>query len=302
MERKAIIDIGSNSIKFFIAEKGENGDLKTVLDTVAVTRLGEGLSTFGSIPDHVMERNVDAVAKFAKTADEMGVSAIIAVGTMALRNAKNNLSFVEKVKKACNVDVKIIDGNEEASLSYLGAISAISSDDDIMLFDNGGGSTEFIFGNKQQLKNKFSINLGAVRITEKYFGDDIPSPKLIKEALEEIKKELPDFSKIRKPSLLAGIGGTVTTMASVKHRLESYCPDTIQGTILTMSDIEEELELFFTKNLDDRKQIPGLYPERAHVILGGSLIVYSIIESLHMEKLMVSNRGLRHGLALKSLA
>ena len=299
MERKAIIDIGSNSIKFFIAGKEQNKGLKTILDTFAVTRLGEGLNTFGFIPDYVMERNADAIVKFCRTAREMDVSQIAAVGTMALRNAKNSTEFTEKIKNACGLDINIIDGNEEAEMSYSGAISAIQSNEDIMLFDNGGGSTEFMFGEDKILKNKFSINLGAVRITEKYFDSSLPSTALIKKALDEIKKELPDFSKYKKPSFIVGIGGTVTTMAAVKHKLKSYQSDVMQGSVLTKSDVEEQLDLFFSKTLDERKEIPGLFPERAYVILGGSLIIYSIMEGLCMDKLIVSNRGLRHGLALR---
>ncbi len=296
MNRKAVIDIGSNSIKFFAGEKDNAGSLKTILDTLAVTRLGEGLDRLGIIPDYVMERNVSAIEKFCKTADKLQVSEIAAVGTMALRSAKNSSEFTKRVKKACGLDVKIITGDQEAYLSYLGAASALQTDGDILLFDNGGGSTEFIFGDIYHIKEKFSINLGAVRITEKYFDSLLPSPSHIKEALLEIRRELLRLSNVSIPAFIAGIGGTVTSMAAIKQKLDTYEMDAVEGSILTKSDVKEQLELLFGKTPDERKSIPGLSPERAYVILGGSLIIYSIMDVFDIKKITVSSRGLRHGL------
>ena len=299
MSRKAIIDIGSNSIKFFVGELSANGTIKTVLDTNDIARLGEGLDSTGAISPEAMERNVASVAAFAKQAKELGADRIVSVGTMALRKASNSAEFVEKVKKTCGIEVQIIPGEEEARLSYLAILSGLplEKDADLVVFDTGGGSTEFIYGKGTQMVKRFSVNLGAVRITENYLKADPVSPADVQAAIAQIDKEFKEAGVNGKPAQLVGMGGTVTSMGAVKHKMVKYDPSVIQGSRLTKKDIEEQIEEYSKRTVEQRKELPGLQPKRADVILAGACILKVITDRLGADGLTISDRGLRHGLA-----
>jgi exopolyphosphatase/guanosine-5'-triphosphate,3'-diphosphate pyrophosphatase len=298
MARKAIIDIGSNSIKFFVGELAEDKTIKTVLDTNDIARLGEDLDKTGMINPEPMKRNVEAVARFAQQARELGADQIVAVGTMALRKASNSAEFVKKVKEACDVDVNIIPGEEEARLSYLAILSGLPvGDEDLVIFDTGGGSTEFIYGHGTELIKRFSVNLGSVRITENYLKADPVSAEDVKAAIAQIDKEFAEAGVEGKPKKLVGMGGTVTSMGAVKHKMIKYDPDVIQGSTLTRADIEDQIKEYSSRSVEQRKELPGLQPKRADVILAGACILKVITDRLGCDALTISDRGVRHGLA-----
>lgn len=298
MSRKAIIDIGSNSIKFFVGELSADGTITTVLDTNDIARLGEGLDKTGEICPEAMERNVASVAAFAAKAKELGADQIVSVGTMALRKAANSAEFVSKVKEACGVEVQIIPGEEEARLSYLAILSGLPiQDGELVVFDTGGGSTEFVFGKGAQVVKRFSVNLGAVRITENYLKSDPVTPDEVQAALAQIDKEFAEAGVDGHPTQLVGMGGTVTSMGAVKHKMVKYDPDVIQGSTLTRADIQEQIGEYSRRTVEQRKELPGLQPKRADVILAGACILDTITRRLAADSLTISDRGLRHGLA-----
>lgn len=298
MKRVGIIDIGSNSIKFFVGEKCEDGTIKTIVDKNDIARLGEGLRETGRISDEALERNAQSVAAFAAEAKENGADMIVSVGTMALRSAANGADFVARVKELCGVEVQIIPGEEEARLSYLAILSGMPvPDGDLVIFDTGGGSTEFIFGKGTELVNRFSVNLGAIRITEKFFSDDPVAEGSVEAAVKEIDDEFAAAGVAGTPVKLVGMGGTVTSMGAVKHKMVKYDPNVIQGSTLTKADIEEQIAEYSKRTIEQRRELPGLQPKRADVILAGACILKDITERLGVEELTISDRGLRHGLA-----
>lgn len=298
MKRVAIIDIGSNSIKFFIGEKGADGTIQTVLDENDIARLGEGLRETGKIGDEAMARNAEAVARFAQKAKDNGADTIVSVGTMALRSASNSADFLKKVKELCGVDVQIIPGEEEARLSYLAILSGMPvPDGDMIIFDTGGGSTEFIFGHGTTLVNRFSVNLGSIRITEKFFRDDPVAAGSVEAAIKEIDGEFASAGVTGHPVQVVGMGGTVTSMGAVKHKMVKYDPNVIQGSTLTRTDIAGQVQEYSARTIAQRRELPGLQPKRADVILAGACILQDIIDRLGVDQLTISDRGLRHGLA-----
>ena len=302
LKRVAIIDIGSKSIKFFVGEKQEDGTIKTLLDTNDIAALGEGLSKTGRISDEALERNAQSVKNFAEKAKELEAEKIVAVGTMALRSAENSADFVARVKELCGVEVQIIPGEEEARLSYLAVLSGLSlQDGELVIFDTGGGSTEFIFGQGTELKNRFSVNLGSNRITEMFFTDDPVKEGSVEAALAQIDKEFAEAGVSGCPAQLVGMGGTVTSMGAVRHMMDKYKPEIIQGSALTKLDVEEQLAAYAKRTVEERRAIPGLQPKRADVILTGACILKVIMERLNASQLTISDRGLRHGLAFDLL-
>lgn len=298
MSRKAIIDVGSNSIKFFVGELKADGTIETVMDTNDIARLGEGLNDTGRICPEAMERNRDAIVRFNEKAKELGADEIICVGTMALRTAKNSADFVAMVKDACGVEVQVIPGEEEARLSYLAVLSALPMPDgDLVIFDTGGGSTEFVFGRGKEIIKRFSVNLGAVRITENYLHDDPVTKADVRAAINEIDRVFAEHGVDGTVAELVGMGGTVTSMGAVKFKMEKYNPDIIQGAKLELDEVENQIEMYSKKTIEERKAIPGLQPKRADVILAGACILTVIMNRLKVKELTISDRGLRHGLA-----
>jgi len=296
MSRKAIIDIGSNSIKFFVGELAADRTITTVLDTNDIARLGEGLEQTGALRPEAMDRNARAVAGFAAQAVGLGADTVVSVGTMALRRASNSGEFLQKVRDLCGLEVRILSGEEEARLSYLAVLSALPvADGEIVVFDTGGGSTEFVFGHGARMDRRFSVDLGSVRISEQYLTGD--PPLSVTEAERQIDRELAQAGVEGRPSQLIGMGGTVTSMGAVKHRMETYDPQVIQGSILTRADIAEQIERYRTSTVEERRAVIGLQPKRAEVILAGACILDVILQRLGAEYLTISDRGLRHGLA-----
>ncbi|MDD3515664.1 Exopolyphosphatase 2 [bioreactor metagenome] len=294
---KAVIDVGTNSIKFHAARKKADGSLETVLDQNDIARLGEGLRETGLIAPEALERNALSVAAFAEKARELGAVPEI-VGTMALRTAKNADAFVKRVKELTGLDLRVIPGEEEARLSYLAVLSGLPLDGgDLVTFDTGGGSTEFVYGRGAEMLRKFSVPLGAVRITEEFFADDPVRPGSVDAAMDEIRKSLTGGGVLGSPEVIVGMGGTVTSLASVKFKMETYDPDVVQGSVLTLTELKEMAAMFASMTLEERKGVTGLQPKRADVILAGTCIVCAILDLLGASSFTVSDRGLRHGLA-----
>lgn len=302
MERLSVIDIGTNSIKFCVAQKASDGTLEVLKDANDIARLGEGLRETGLISPEALERNAQSVAAFAREAGELGAGKVLAVGTMALRTAKNTADFTARVKELCGLTVEVLPGDEEARLAYLAVLSGLPvQDGELVIFDTGGGSTEFIFGQGKELKNRMSVNLGAVLITEKHLSDDPVKPGAVQAALAEIKDTFDKAQVKGNPVQLVGMGGTVTSMGAVKHKMVKYDPDVIQGSELTLADVEEQINDYSAKTLEKRREIPGLQPKRADVILAGACILKDILSRMNADRLVISDRGLRHGLLFDQL-
>lgn len=297
MARFAVIDIGTNSIKFHIADRKDDGTWGVVLDRADLTRLGENLQATGEIGPEAMERNVTAIAGMVAEAAKEGVSAVAAVGTMALRTARNSKQFIDRVRERCGLAIEVIPGEEESRLSYLAVKSGIGlTNGSMVIFDTGGGSTEFVFGTGTAVLDRFSLNVGALRFTESFGLGSAVSPERLKEAIDAIGKDLERLDAAATPDALVGMGGTVTNIAGVRHRLAKYDPDIVQGSTIDKWEIDRQIELYSTRSVEDRRHVIGLQPKRADVILAGVCIVHTIMAKLHKDIFTVSDRGLRHGL------
>ena len=302
MDRKAVIDIGTNSIKLYVAERASDGGLASVIDKNNIARLGEGMGDTGILQPEAIARNAQAVAGFAELARASGAQEIVAVGTMALRTAKNSADFVGEVQNSSGIAVRVIPGEEEAELAYLAVLSGIgASARRLAVCDVGGGSTEFIFGGDAGIDRRFSINLGAVKVSDEHLASDPPGPEQVQAAMSSVLDTLRAnrVDAERPVDRLIGIGGTVTSMGSVKLKMAEYNPDLIQGAALTRDDVDDLIRLFCSMPLGDRRRIVGLQPKRAEVIIGGACIVRGIMECLDVAELTMSDRGLRHGLMFR---
>jgi exopolyphosphatase / guanosine-5'-triphosphate,3'-diphosphate pyrophosphatase len=299
MPRYAVIDVGTNSVKFNISERLDDGTWKTIVDRAEITRLGEGLEKTGEISSDAMERTVAAIAAMAAEAKANGVAAIAAVGTMGMRTARNSQQFIDAVEQRCGVRIEVIPGQEEGRLAYLAVKSGLGlAEGSLVIFDTGGGSTQFTFGHGVQVDEQFSLNVGAVRFTERYGLGGAVSPEQLQAALAAIASEFTRIDNRPSPDALVGMGGAITNIAAVKHGLAKYDPNIIQGSVLERSEIERQIEMYRSRSLEERRQIVGLQPKRADVILAGACIVKTVMDKVRKDRLSVSDRGLRHGLLI----
>ena len=293
----AVIDVGTNSVKFHIGERLEDGSWRTLVDRSEVTRLGEGLREGGDFRPAAIERTVEAIAGMAEEAELHGASALAAVGTMGLRIARNSDTVIAGVRERCGVDLEVIPGEEEARLAYVAVLSGLGLvTGSLVIFDTGGGSTQFTIGRGTEVDDRFSLNLGAVRLTEQ-FGLDAPvTPEGLTETLDAISAELSRLDDVPRPDSLVGMGGAITNMTAVMHGLAVYDPERVQGSVLTRDEVDRQIELYRSRDSEARRHIVGLQPRRAEVILAGACVVRTVMEKLGRETLSVSDRGLRHGL------
>jgi exopolyphosphatase/guanosine-5'-triphosphate,3'-diphosphate pyrophosphatase len=295
--RYAVIDVGTNSIKFHVAEQAANGHWRTVADRAEVTRLGEGLDHTGQICDAARERAVAAITGMVAEAQQHGVLAVVAVGTAGLRIASNRDEVVAAIEARTGVHVEVVSGEEEARLAYLAARSSLdlSAEGSLVVFDTGGGSSQFTFGRGHDVAERFSVDVGAVRYTERFGLNGAVSSSVLQDALAAISADLSRLDGRPVPDALVAMGGATTNITAVKHRLARYDPDIVQGTVLDRAEIDRQIELYRSMDAATRRGIVGLQPNRAEVILAGACVIRTVMEKLGKTSLTVSDRGLRHG-------
>ena len=299
-ERYAVIDVGTNSVKFHIGERDRYGTWHTVADRAETTRLGDGLQETGQLNREPIERTVEAIAAMAQEAREQGVEAIAAVGTAGLRIASNSADFLAAVRARAGVAIEVISGEEESRLAYLGAMAGIGrSAGSRVVFDTGGGSSQFTFGVGDEVGDRFSVNVGAVRYTERYGLAGVVSPEVLAKAFGELEADLERLDGRPVPDSVVALGGAVTNLAAVKHGLATYDPDVVQGTVLDRSEIDRQIEIYRTRTAEERRTVVGLQPQRADIILAGACIVRTVLRKLGKDSLTVSDRGLRHGVLME---
>jgi exopolyphosphatase/guanosine-5'-triphosphate,3'-diphosphate pyrophosphatase len=194
----------------------------------------------------------------------------------------------------------VITGEEEARLGYLAVKTGLGlSGDRLAIFDSGGGSTQFTLGGGTTLEAQFSLNVGAVRLTEQFHLQGPVSPEQLRQVMDALAAEFSRLGDWPPPDVLVGIGGTVTNLAAVKLGLTAYRPEAVQGTALEQTEVERQIGLYQGRDAAARRQIAGLDPRRADVILAGACVVRMIMTKLHQRCLTVSDRGLRHGLLVE---
>jgi len=171
----------------------------------------------------------------------------------------------------------------------------------IVVFETGGGSSQFTFGHGDRIDERFSVDVGAVRFTELYRLDRIASRSVLADALKAIAAGLGRLDGRARPDTLIGMGGAFTNLAAVKHELATYAPDVVEGTVLDRAEIGRQIDLYRARTAEQRRRIVGLQPARAEVILAGACIARTVLDKLGCESVTVSDRGLRHGLLIERL-
>ncbi|RKD20927.1 exopolyphosphatase / guanosine-5'-triphosphate,3'-diphosphate pyrophosphatase [Caminicella sporogenes DSM 14501] len=292
MKKVGVIDIGTNSIRIIIAEIKNNKIINSRKELI-MTRLGEGVGKTKKLSEKAIDRSIDALKVFKEIAIKEGISDIRAIATSAVRDAVNKEEFVKRAREEVKINIEVIDGDMEAQLGFKGVVHGIDKcDKDILVIDIGGGSTEFIIGNINGIKFKTSLNVGAVRMTDKHISTDPISDiefenlkKDIKGIISKVLKAIREYDIKR----IIGIGGTVTTLAAIDRKLEIYDSNLIHNYEIKIKKVEEMVDLFKRTNNEERKNLKGLQPKRADIILAGAVILYEILVSLGVDKITISD-------------
>lgn len=287
---KGVIDIGTNSCRLFIAELENTSEGKKIkrelVKDVEIVKLGEGVNKTHNLNPEAIKRTLDCLKKYKEKASSYGVENIRAFATSAVRDAENREVFLQEVSKL-GIKIECISGKTEATLNFLG--NSLVFKDEILVVDIGGGSTEFTLGKDKTIDFIQSINIGAVRATEKFFSDNDYSEEKIEKCKAWIRKNLEILKTIKDRDFkLIGVAGTATTQISVRDKMEIYDSSKVHMATLTLDELKENLSLFLSKNFEERKKIVGLEEKRADVIIAGTLILLTILEELNQDKIIIS--------------
>lgn len=294
--RFAVIDVGTNSVKFHVGEKASDERWRAVVDRADVTRLGEGIAGDGRIAAAAIGRTAAAIAAMVSEAKAQGARAIAAVGTAGLRMAANRREVLDSIRSRAGVDIEVISGEEESRLAFLGVQQGLDlGRGPLVVFDTGGGSSQFTFGRGAHVDDRFSVNVGAVGYTERFGLAGVVASDVLAAFGSTISADLSRLDGRARPDTLVGMGGAVTNLTAVKLGLVTYDPQAVQGATLDRAEIDRQIELYRGRNAEARRSIPGLQKKRAEVILAGACIVRTIMEKLGQDRFTVSDRGLRHG-------
>lgn len=291
---RAIIDIGTNSVRLLMAEKDEKGEWKTLRKELRSTRLGEGMTDKATIGQGAKERTLSAVGEFTAMAKLEGAEDIFAYGTSIMRDASNGEEFADEVTAASGVPVRILSGKEEAYYSYIGA--AGTSGVITSVVDIGGGSTEICVGFGTDVGARHSFRLGCVRCSKQFDTTTARGRGELKKHCFTLFRETDLMESMRNVKRWIGVGGTITSLASMLQELEVYDSSKVQDYVIHPEDVSEILEKLSQMSYDDKCHMKGLLPSRADIIVAGVVILDSLMEYFALSEITVSDRDLSEGL------
>jgi exopolyphosphatase/guanosine-5'-triphosphate,3'-diphosphate pyrophosphatase len=281
--RVAAIDLGSNSTRLLVADV-EGGHVEEVARGLKITRLGEGVDARGRLLPLPIARVRNCLAEYRRRLEELGAERTLVVATSAVRDADNGEAFLGEIEWSYGFATRLLSGDEEAHLTLRGVTAGREVPSGTMVVDIGGGSTELILTDR-----RFSLDLGCVRMTER-FGDDLDA------CAASVRSELPELDVVGA----IGVAGTVTSLAALELGLVEYDPERIHGHRLSREAVQAQLQRLASLPLEERRRVPGLEPERAPVIVAGAVILREILDRYGLAELEVSEHDLLHGIALEA--
>jgi exopolyphosphatase/guanosine-5'-triphosphate,3'-diphosphate pyrophosphatase len=291
--RVATIDIGTNTVLLLVAEGGGGVPMRAVAERATITRLGQGVDRTRQLAPEAVKRTTDCLAEYAEVVKQSGATRVAVVGTSAMRDAKGGEVVKMAVHELFGVWARVISGQEEARLTFRGALSGLPAQDgDAVVFDIGGGSTEVVVGRMQPLSLSLaeSFDVGSVRLTERH-GEDIAA---IATSAREAFAKLPAIAQGAVP---VGVAGTMTTLAAVELGLSPYDGARVHGHTMTKAALEQVVARLASLDVEARRKVAGMEPKRADVIVAGGHIALALLEHWGADAVRVSDRGVRWGLA-----
>jgi exopolyphosphatase/guanosine-5'-triphosphate,3'-diphosphate pyrophosphatase len=293
----AAIDCGTNSTRLLVHD-----GTRTVERLMRITRLGQGVDATGRLAPEAIERTLAVLGEYRGVIDRHGVTSTRMTATSAARDAANRDEFFVAARDIVGVEAELLSGEEEGRLSFMGATAELSAaDGPFLVVDIGGGSTEFSYG-LTECEYSRSVDIGCVRLTEKYIAHDPPRPEellaclsLVETYVDDIARDFPGLSDAPR---FVGLAGTVSTTAAVEQGLADYDRDRIHHFVLTRDAVEDVFRTLATENRSDRLGNPGLEEGRADVIVGGLCVLVQIMRQLDLDECLVSESDILDGLVM----
>lgn len=293
--RRAVIDIGSNSVLLLVGERRDDGSLDIVRDEATVARVSEGAAARGTLAPAAIERTLAVLRRYRELADHDGVATIEAVATEGLRMAQNAREFLEPAATILGDEVRLISGDEEARLSYRSVALEHPDVDPLRVIDIGGASTELVIGHGLAVEQAVSHRIGSVRLSEQ-LGDGHPPSEAALAAMHELARRTFSSQPLTPHPILYGLAGTVTTAAAVVLGLERYDRNLVDKTTLSRATVTALRSRLATLTLDELRAIPLIGIGRADVVVAGVTILLAALEHCGADTLIVRDRGLRYAL------
>jgi exopolyphosphatase/guanosine-5'-triphosphate,3'-diphosphate pyrophosphatase len=286
--RVAAVDLGTNSTRLLVADVVD-GRIEELARRLRITRLGEGVDERRRLLPVPIARIRNCLADFRRELESLGAERTLAIGTSAVRDAENGEAFLGEIEWSYGFVTRLLSGDDEALLTFRGVAAGRSVEEGTLIVDVGGGSTELVLGGPEGVSFHASLDLGCVRMTER-FGEDLDA------CAAYVRSGLPDLV----PSSAIGVAGTVTTLAALDLGVVEYEPERTHGHVLSRAAVERQLERLSALPLEERRRVRGLEPERAPVIVAGAVIVREVLARYGLHELEASERDILHGAALEA--
>jgi exopolyphosphatase/guanosine-5'-triphosphate,3'-diphosphate pyrophosphatase len=300
--RVAAVDIGTNSTRLLVADvdAGGNGALRTIERQTRITRLGQGVDASRRLHPDAIERTVTVLRDYGERIRALGAARVRMTATSASRDAANREEFFALARDAVGVTPELISGAEEGALTFAGATAGLDVPAPYLVFDVGGGSTELIVGTSEP-DGLLSVDIGCVRLTEQFLHGDPPAAEELSQAVSVVRDHLADVSRelpaTATAKTLIGTAGTVWTMAAVELGVDASESERIHHFRMTRAAAEDVFRTLATEPVEQRRHNPGLEPGRVDVIVGGAIVVVSVMRHFHFDEMLVSEADILDGLA-----
>ncbi len=298
MTTLAAIDVGTNSVRVYVAEV-DGSDARQLDRDLIITRLGEGVDDTRRLGAEPLRRTIDAIARYHARARELGAETVRIAATSAARDAANRDEFFDGVRAATGLDAEVLSGDEEARLSFLGATNDLDAGGPFLVLDIGGGSTEFVVG-ERTVDAAISIDIGSVRLTERHVHHDPPEPMELVAVRAEAAHAVQEAQRTvgSAAQTLVGVAGTITTIAAVSLGLPGYDRDAIHHARLARSDVDEVTDRLAAMTSEERRGLPAMPHGREDVIVAGAEILLAVMDGFGFQDVLVSEADILDGLVL----
>jgi exopolyphosphatase/guanosine-5'-triphosphate,3'-diphosphate pyrophosphatase len=307
VSRLAAVDIGTNSVRLLVADvdgSGRDAKVRTLDRRMRITRLGQGVDRTRALAAGAIARTLDVLREYRTALHDLEVERVRATATSAARDATNRDDFFVPATDVLGLAPELLSGEEEARLSFSGATADLDAPAPHLVVDIGGGSTEFVLGTDAPT-GLVSLDIGCVRITEQFLHSDPPAPEELANAIATVRDLVADVPRLvpgaADAGTLVGLAGTITTVAAIEQGLPEYDPSRIHHFRLTRDAAEDVFRTLATESSAQRAHNPGLEPGRVDVIVGGAVVLVSILRVLGYDEMLVSESDILDGL-VRSLA
>ena len=302
--RVAVVDIGTNSTRLLIADvEAGDGSVQELLRLSQVTRLGEGVDTSGRLAGEAIERVFRTLREYREAIDAHGCAANLAVLTSAVRDASNGAEFSQRVREEIDLDAQVLSGDQEAQLTFLGAMAGRPpASEPTAVVDIGGGSTEFVVGIGRKAGFHVSVPAGVVRMSERHIHSDPPTSEELQALTEDARAAfIAGLPSGERSAIVKGIAvaGTATSAASMEQELEPYDSELVHGHTLLLATVELLLARLAEMTEEERRQVVGLHPDRAPTIIAGMILLAEALHVMELEQVEVSEHDILYGGALR---